>query len=99
MLSDDFCEEGEDVHIRICISIERETVLAQERFGLKYSLIAENDEYRPFGISAELKDSAGNVIETGRAHRLYSTLDETVNAMKMCMCEEVLPCTIEDVLT
>lgn len=99
VLTDSFCEAEEGVHIRICISLEREIVSDGERFGLKYSLFAEEDEYRPFGISAELKDSTGNVIETGRVRRLFSTLDETVNIMMMCMGEEVLPCTIEDILT
>ncbi len=91
-------DKKHDVHIKISMSCEYGTEIDGENMTTEYFLNVSDDEYRPFGISAVLRNSNGDVIEDGGEKRCFATLDEAMNVMRMFALEDVMPCTISDLL-
>lgn len=88
--ADEYCV----LDIRCSRSIE----IDGEIMGLVYSLVSDNDEYRPFGINAKLINNSKVVVEEDCLKKRYATISEVISIMKMFAKEAVLPCTVKDVL-
>lgn len=65
---------------------------------VSFDVICEADAYRPYGISAELVNTATQERDSAAAHNRFATREEAEATIQMLCDNQVTPCTLCDIL-